>query len=424
MPLAVRTEHLTKVYRLRRQLRRRWLPWKRDPTGDRARAKGNLTREVKALDDVSLEIEKGTILGIIGRNGAGKSTLLKVLANGTPPTGGRATLYGRTVPILDMRSVFHPDYTGRGNLELFAALHGVSGAVLEHHFDDIVEFAGIEEFLDAPVKSYSSGMVVRLAFSAAVNLRPDILLADEVLAVGDEVFQQRGTERVRECAADGMTVLFVSHDMRAITGICDRVIWLERGRVMADGRPDDVVSAYESAAWTGAIGEAGPLAERGKVRILSVRLRTSDDSRARACRTSDELEVAITMQFDVPDVAALCSLTFTSDDVVAFRAVQPEEVVVTEAGTREVVARIPPHLLADRLYTVHVSLAVSSKRGKKQVLNAADALTLRVFAGEEDSSLWVGPARVDGLVRPQLEWSEVPVSSSDEARGEPAAQAT
>src|SRR6185436_19824646 len=179
-------------------------------------------REVWALKDVTFALEKGQILGVIGPNGAGKTTLLKVLSRVTPPTEGRIFGYGRVVPLLAIGAGFQEDQTGRANIFLNAAMYGVPAELVEERLDDIIDFADIGDFIDVQVRRYSSGMYLRLAFSVAVNMNPDILLADEVLAVGDVDFQERCLERVKQAGRDGMIVLFVSHDMAAITRLCSR----------------------------------------------------------------------------------------------------------------------------------------------------------------------------------------------------------
>src|SRR5690242_12090088 len=200
-----------------------------------------------ALRDISLEIGRGEVVGIIGRNGAGKSTLLKVLTRITEPTTGRAEIYGRVGSLLEVGTGFHPELTGRENMYLNGAILGMSRAEINRKFDEIVAFAEIEKFIDTPVKFYSSGMYVRLAFAVAAHLEPEILIVDEVLAVGDVRFQKKCLNKMQDVGQDGRTVVFVSHSMTAITRLCSRAILLESGRVLADGPTAQVVSAYLNA---------------------------------------------------------------------------------------------------------------------------------------------------------------------------------
>lgn len=197
-----------------------------------------------ALKDVSFEVKRGQVLGVIGRNGAGKSTLLKILSKITPPTQGRAEFRGRISSLLEVGTGFHPELTGRENIYLNGTILGMTKKEIDRKFDDIVEFSEIDKFIDTPVKRYSNGMRVRLAFSVSAHLEPEILLVDEVLAVGDAAFQKKSLGKMGSVAKAGHTVLFVSHNMGAITELCERVIWLENGRLIRSGEPSEVVSAY------------------------------------------------------------------------------------------------------------------------------------------------------------------------------------
>lgn len=202
------------------------------------------TDVVWALKDVSFEVKKGEVLGIIGPNGAGKTTLLKILSRITEPAEGRAIIYGRVGSLLEVGTGFHPELTGRENTYLNAAILGMTRKEIENKFDEIVEFAGLERFLDTPVKRYSSGMYVRLAFAVAAHLEPEILVVDEVLAVGDAAFQKKCLGKMDNIAKGGRTVLFVSHNMPAISSLCDRVIWLNGGQIEKEGPARAVVSSY------------------------------------------------------------------------------------------------------------------------------------------------------------------------------------
>ena len=206
---------------------------------------GDQIEEFWALKDVSFEIQEGEVLGIIGRNGAGKSTLLKILSRIVEPTSGRVTLRGRVASLLEVGTGFHPELSGRENIFLNGAVLGMTRAEIRKKFDEIVAFAEIEKFLDTPVKRYSSGMYVRLAFAVAAHLEPEILIVDEVLAVGDAEFQKKCLGKMDEVSRrDGRTVLFVSHNMGVVTSLCPRVIWLDRGSVQAEGDTRAVIDDY------------------------------------------------------------------------------------------------------------------------------------------------------------------------------------
>ena len=197
-----------------------------------------------ALNDVSFNVYEGEAVGIIGRNGAGKSTLLKILSQITPPTTGKITMRGRVASLLEVGTGFHPELTGRENIFLNGAILGMSRAEIRRKFDEIVAFAEIEQFLDTPVKRYSSGMYVRLAFAVAAHLEPEILVVDEVLAVGDAQFQKKCLGKMSEVAQGGRTVLFVSHNMAAIQALCTKAIYLEAGSIISIGKIDEQIGAY------------------------------------------------------------------------------------------------------------------------------------------------------------------------------------
>lgn len=199
-----------------------------------------------ALKDVSFEVNEGEVVGIIGRNGAGKSTLLKILSRITEPTSGRIVMRGRVASLLEVGTGFHPELTGRENIFLNGALLGMSSAEIRKKFDEIVTFSEIEKFLDTPVKRYSSGMYVRLAFAVAAHLEPEILIVDEVLAVGDAQFQKKCLGKMGEVAKGGRTVLFVSHNMPTIQNISNRVVWFQKGELKTDGEPGYIISQYLS----------------------------------------------------------------------------------------------------------------------------------------------------------------------------------
>ena len=202
------------------------------------------TPDFWALRDVSFDVQQGEVLGIIGRNGAGKSTLLKILSRITEPTAGRVTLRGRVASLLEVGTGFHPELTGRENIFLNGAILGMSRAEIRRKFDEIVAFAEVEQFLDTPVKRYSSGMYVRLAFAVAAHLEPEILVVDEVLAVGDAEFQKKCLGKMGEVAKGGRTVLFVSHNMAAIRRLCSRVILLKNGRITQSGNVNQCIDTY------------------------------------------------------------------------------------------------------------------------------------------------------------------------------------
>ncbi len=259
-----------------------------------------------ALHDISLELKHGEVLGIIGRNGAGKSTLLKILAGTLIPTCGRVSVHGRVAALLELGSGFHPDLSGRDNVFLYGSVLGLSHAEIQSRFNEIVSFAGIEAFIDHPVKTYSSGMQVRLAFSVATSVDPEILIIDEALSVGDGAFARKSFDRIIQFRDSGKTIVFCSHSMYQVEAICDRVIWIDHGRLVLAGTPKEVCAAYNEHL-AGAHDETSILTPEAtshvnatvSPRILGVTLgdgHTSGRSLAMQCGVSD---LSVVVDFSV-----------------------------------------------------------------------------------------------------------------------------
>ena len=225
------------------------------------------SEEFWALKDVNFSVAPGDVLGIVGRNGAGKSTLLKVLSRITEPTSGRIKLWGRVASLLEVGTGFHPELTGRENIFLNGAILGMTRHDIQRNFDDIVEFSGVGKFLETPVKRYSSGMYVRLAFAVAAHLDPEILIVDEVLAVGDVTFQKKCLAKMEDVAQNGRTVLFVSHNLSAVSTLCTSALWIKDGQSMAQGKVSDILSLYRQEV-SGAAGSAK--SSNAQLRILSL----------------------------------------------------------------------------------------------------------------------------------------------------------
>jgi len=244
-----------------------------------------------ALKDIDFEVRRGEVLGIIGRNGAGKSTLLKVLSRITEPTCGRVTLMGRVASLLEVGTGFHPELTGRENIFLNGAILGMTRGEIRRKFDEIVAFAEVERFIDTPVKRYSSGMYVRLAFAVAAHLEPEILVVDEVLAVGDAEFQRKSLGKMSEVARGGRTVLFVSHNMPSVVSLCSRALLLTKGAIALDAAANDAVVAY--------LGD-GQIAEEFHGNRLDMRGRVQTSSLHGAAAVSLEFDVTVRGALDEP----------------------------------------------------------------------------------------------------------------------------
>jgi lipopolysaccharide transport system ATP-binding protein len=254
----IRVENLGKKYIIGHQQQERYTAL-RDVITNKVKSIGSLINpkaknenpafeEFWALKDVSFDIKQGDRVGIIGRNGAGKSTLLKILSRITEPTKGSIKIKGRVASLLEVGTGFHPELTGRENIFLNGAILGMGKEEIKRKFDEIVAFAEVEKFLDTPVKRYSSGMYVRLAFAVAAHLEPEILIVDEVLAVGDAAFQKKCLGKMEDVGKEGRTVIFVSHQMAAIQNLCQRAIWLNQGELVNDAQTQIVVSKYLSAS--------------------------------------------------------------------------------------------------------------------------------------------------------------------------------
>ncbi|NYD24428.1 polysaccharide ABC transporter ATP-binding protein [Kineococcus aurantiacus] len=303
------------------------------------------TRELWSLRDVDFELSSGQSLGIVGRNGAGKSTILKILARITSPTLGVSRTRGRVAALLEVGTGFHPELSGRENVLLNGAILGMGRRDIIRRFDSIVEFAGVERFLDTPVKRYSSGMYLRLAFAVAAHLEPDILVVDEILAVGDAEFQRRCLGRMAEAEAEGRTVVFVSHDLEALSRLCERSLWLDAGQVREEGPTRQIVRRYLASGLASAEGGTG-LLERGPVRVEAVRLTpeggVAGDPVLRD--TSTTVEVDLTLSEEVRDLDAAVIVTTASGVRLLDEALDRDQVARRLPGRYRLRMLIPPVL--------------------------------------------------------------------------------
>lgn len=278
MTIDLRFDHVSKKYRVRQR-------------SESGAARNRILRKLQSLRgraedfwavrDVSFEVRRGEALGIIGHNGAGKSTILKLLSNITAPSSGEIMINGRLSALIEVGSGFHPELTGRENIYLNGSILGMTRRQISDRLDSIVDFAGVRQFLDTPVKRYSSGMYVRLGFSIAAHLDPDILLLDEVLAVGDAAFQEKCLTRISEMKEAGTTIVFISHDLGAVERLCDRVLLMQRGEIVASGEPREIVAQYQTiaVALKPASSADAPLANQEK--LAEVRALTFQDASGR-----------------------------------------------------------------------------------------------------------------------------------------------
>jgi len=279
---------------------------------------GDAPDVIWALRDITFEVKRGEVLGIVGRNGAGKSTLLKVLSRITEPTEGEADLRGRVSSLLEVGTGFHPDLTGRDNIFLNGTMLGMSRREVAARFDEIVEFAEIEKFVDTPVKRYSSGMYVRLAFSVAAHLDPDILIADEVLAVGDAEFQRKCIGQMRSVAEGGRTVLFVSHNHSLVSSLCNRAMWLEQGRVRDEGDVDAVLDRYALSLQSDESLDVASRTDRlgtGPIRLNRVTVRDVEGSALQRVPAGAAVELVLGYSGERP-VAGEVTATVTAETLL------------------------------------------------------------------------------------------------------------
>lgn len=295
------------------------------------RGRRTRSRKVFALRDIDLELTPGTALGVVGANGAGKSTLLTVIAGILPPDKGTVETRGRVVSLLELGAGFHPDFTGRENVILNASIYGMRRAEIERRMDQIIEFAELEQFIDAPVRTYSSGMYTRLGFAVASSLDPDILLLDEILAVGDAAFQQKCIARIAEFQRQKTTIVFVSHSGMAVKRICDRAIWLQGGRIDADDTPTSIIDRYE-AGLDGVDDPFGAFDSGGEdARITSLKVAGSEGPDQARFMSGEPFRVEIEYEVTGP-VAPVVSFVITTTEGGLIGATDNRQVMVTEGG--------------------------------------------------------------------------------------------
>jgi lipopolysaccharide transport system ATP-binding protein len=361
-----------------------------------------------ALKDVSFNVKPGEVVGIIGRNGAGKSTLLKVLSQITEPSEGFADICGRVASLLEVGTGFHPELTGRENAYLNGAILGMPKAEIDRKFPEIVVFAGVEKFIDTPVKHYSSGMCVRLAFAVAAHLEPEILIIDEVLAVGDAVFQKKCLGKMEGVAKEGRTVLFVSHNMLAVQNLCHRVIWLNDGQVVEDGKPEEVVTNYLRTAASSLTeqvwGDVMHAPGNHKVRLHKVLVRGSNNERPQHITIEMPCAIEVTYWNQVQNAVLHVTLhVYTEQGILAF-STGSAQTTTLEDGTLDVglyrsICCIPGNLLNSGVHRI-VLLVVENRT--HVVYRHEDILSFEVLEMGKRQFGWQG--REPGVVRPYLEW--------------------
>lgn len=359
--------------------------------------------EFWALRNVSFEVKQGEVLGIIGRNGAGKSTLLKVLSRITEPTEGRVRIRGRVASLLEVGTGFHPELTGRENIFLNGAILGMAREEIKRKFDEIVDFAGTEKFLDTPVKRYSSGMYVRLAFAVAAHLEPEILIVDEVLSVGDAEFQKKCLGKMQDVATgEGRTVLMVSHNMIAIQSLCQRVVFLERGRLKNAGPAGSVIASYlsESMKSNQASIWDDPATAPGNSILRLRRISISDGNDPGCTLLTMQSEIRIETEYTVEATDDLLHITYhLLNDQGIIVLTSGNKPRVHPAGTYRVAFKIPGDLLNSGGY--FLKLVIVRNEGTP-IYERENVASFNVEDTAQRETAHMG--REPGIVQPILEW--------------------
>ena len=380
-----------------------------------------------ALRDVSFELKRGQVLGIIGGNGAGKSTLLKILAKITAPTRGHALIRGRVGSLLEVGTGFHPELTGRENVYLNGTILGMKKREIDDKFDEIVSFAEVERFIDTPVKRYSSGMRVRLAFAVAAHLEPEVLICDEVLAVGDLTFQRKCLGKMQGLAsAEERTILFVSHNMDSVSKLCQRALFLEHGAPVMLGETDEVISRYvrsndvlDDTIQSERYWDENDAIGIEPFRLRSIRLFDESGELASSFRPTEPVHVQIGYELAEPITGMRVSLRILSDDgVIVFTTTDQDSRTdpVSERGLHYTNCYIPANLFNNTRYTIQLSAGVP---GERHLLELTKLLHFRV-----DGPLARGtmrPGKWPGLVCPPIDWK---VETANGLRSSLDAQAT
>ncbi len=389
----------------------------------RGREATQAQRHFWALDDVNLTVQPGEVVGLVGHNGAGKSTLLKLLSRITPPTRGAITLRGRVGSLLEVGTGFHPELTGRENIYLNGAILGMRRGEIRHKFDAIVDFAEIDRFIDTPVKRYSSGMYVRLAFAVAAHLEPEILLVDEVLAVGDAAFQSKCLGKMGDAARGGRTILFVSHNIKAVRSLCHRAVLLDNGRLVDDADADTVTQRYLQAArplvpLDQLRRQIAALPSDESFRLIDVQLTQGGNSAGVACDTvGNGSPLHVTLTYDVlrpttglrvyldvcDEYNDLLIRSFHDERAAAIPTMQPGRYIST--------ATIPAHLLAPRPYALVVQAGIYNVRS---CLGAGLWLPLRVEQ-TSNTNLAYASDPIRSKLQPAIGWQTDPQAAPQRA---------
>ena len=412
----IKVEHIYKQYRLgqvgtgslSQDVNRWWhkVRGKEDPTLKITESNDPVTHDnsgfIWALKDISFSVNHGEVLGIIGRNGAGKSSLLKILSKVTSPTKGQIMLNGRVASLLEVGTGFHPELTGRENIFLNGAILGMTKREITQKFDEIVAFSGVEKYIDTPVKRYSSGMYVRLAFAVAAHLEPEILIVDEVLAVGDVDFQKKCMGKMKDVARHGRTVIFVSHNMEAVKNLCTRAILMEHGTILSEGLPSDVVETYlmsrNQSDWGKEYSEH-EAPGNAYTRLKSIELIPLREDGKPIISVKSTLEIKISFWNYVEDLVANLSLhLYAATGECVFNVITQLPPPTIGIGLHHARCVIPKELLNTGVFYVSFMLVQDTA---KPLFNFEEVLTFEV---EEEREITNWHGKFPGFVRPNIDF--------------------
>lgn len=359
-----------------------------------------------ALNGLNFSVGQGEVIGIIGANGSGKSTLLKILSRITEPSSGRAHIRGKVASLLEVGTGFHPELTGRENIYINGAILGMSRKEVNQKYDEIVEFSGVGDFLDTPVKRYSSGMTIRLGFAVAAHLEPDILIVDEVLAVGDASFQQKCIGKMQNVAGSGRTVLFVSHNMNSVSSLCDRGILLKNGSIQKDDRIHNVIDEYLSGITTYGSKIRFPEKERPSrdqiASLHSARMVNKNEDDISSAECADQ--IGIEMIYEIMDNSyspTPCIDVSTSKDELLFMNIADQENLPKKKGVHRVILWLPENLFNQGSYLF--SPALVTMEGWKVHFYLKHALALEFYENLLNRKN-AFKKKIDGLIKPKCEW--------------------
>ncbi|MDB9375012.1 ABC transporter ATP-binding protein [Nodularia sphaerocarpa] len=408
----IRVENLSKKYIIGHQQQERYTAL-RDVIANKVKSLGSLIHpkakvenpafeDFWALKDVSFEIKQGDRVGIIGRNGAGKSTLLKILSRITEPTTGSIKIKGRVASLLEVGTGFHPELTGRENIFLNGAILGMGKEEIKRKFDEIVAFAEVEKFLDTPVKRYSSGMYVRLAFAVAAHLESEILIVDEVLAVGDAAFQKKCLGKMEDISgAEGRTVLFVSHNIAAIQNLCNMVAWLNGGKLIEKGIPKEIIPSYCSQGFSNKIQQTweNPKVAPGNeyVRLHHVKVESEKYNEEEIINVSSPLKIKFEYWSFLPNAELNISFVlYNQQGICVFNAISDPKIF--SAGFVSAICYIPGNLLNNGIYKIRLLIV----KDTSTILFCMDEALMFEVSDIERPFNWYGDWI--GAVRPSFKW--------------------